>query len=73
MKETIPTKPRQFLRLKEVIQRTTYSRTRIYELMKLREFPTQIHLGSRAVGWLESDIEEWVSQKISESRPGIGG
>jgi prophage regulatory protein len=62
------TEPRTFLRLKDVIRRTTYSRTRIYELINLRQFPGPIHLGARAVAWLESDVNDWMEARINASR-----
>jgi prophage regulatory protein len=32
------------------------------------EFPASISLGGRSVGWLEEDINNWLNQKIEESR-----
>jgi len=29
-------------------------------------FPPQIPLGARAVGWLESEIIEWLQERIQE-------
>lgn len=60
--------PNTFLRLKEVIRRTTYSRSRIYELIQMQKFPRPIHLGARAVAWLESDIQRWMDERIAASR-----
>ncbi|MFV1878388.1 helix-turn-helix transcriptional regulator [Nioella sp.] len=43
---------------------TGLSRSSIYELMELEQFPRPIRIGRRAVAWRESDIEAWL-----ESRP----
>lgn len=59
---------RVFLRLKEVSRRTTYSRTRIYELIQDGKFPAPIHLGLRAVAWLESDIDAWMDERIAATK-----
>jgi prophage regulatory protein len=31
-------------------------------------FPRPVSLGARAVGWVESDIEEWIGKQIEDSR-----
>ena len=52
------------LRLPTVKVRTGLSRSTIYLRMSNGEFPPSISLGGRAVGWLESDIENWLDEKI---------
>jgi len=56
------------LRLPEVKARTGLSRSSIYARIKDGTFPEQISLGSRACGWLESEIKQWIESRISESR-----
>lgn len=51
------------IRRKEVSERTGLSRSTIYELIRKQQFPTQIRLTERSVGWLESDIEKWIQSK----------
>ena len=58
----------QILRLKSVIEMTGLSRSTIYLRMEQGNFPQQINLGSRAVGWISSEIKEWIEERISESR-----
>lgn len=58
----------KFLRLIEVQRRVPYSRSTIYLKVSRGEFPHPISLGARAVGWLESDIDEWMAQRIDRSR-----
>lgn len=55
------------LKLKEVLRKTSLGKTTLYMLIKVSEFPKPIHLGLRAVGWLESEIDAWIQGKI-ESR-----
>lgn len=57
------------LRLPQVKQRTGLSRSTIYALIKSGEFERQISLGARAVGWLESDVSEYIADRIKASRP----
>ena len=50
----------RLVRLGEVLERTGLSRTTIWRLERSLEFPRRRRLGLRAVGWLSSEIEEWV-------------
>jgi len=56
------------LRLPTVKTRTGLSRSTIYLRISRGEFPSSISLGGRAVGWLESDIESWLQDRISASQ-----
>lgn len=56
------------LRLPTVKIRTGLSRSSIYLRMSNNEFPSSISLGGRSVGWLESDIESWLDEKILSSQ-----
>lgn len=56
------------LRLKDVKQKTGLSKSTTYLFISQKKFPTQITLGFRAVGWLEHEIDEWLSQRILQSR-----
>lgn len=56
------------LRLPQVIKRTGLSRSSIYLRMTNDEFPESVSLGGRAVGWLESDIDDWIVEKIEQGR-----
>ncbi len=57
----------RLLRLPEVMKYTGLARSTIYKLIAAKSFPIQISLGAKAVGWLESDIENWIQDKISRS------
>ena len=50
----------KILRLPQVKAHTGLSRSSIYIQISRGEFPQQIKLGDRAVGWREADIENWV-------------
>ncbi|WP_318454460.1 helix-turn-helix transcriptional regulator [Photobacterium leiognathi] len=59
---------KNILRLPEVQERTGLSRSSIYNYMEKNKFPKSISLGERAVGWLESEIESWISNKVQERK-----
>lgn len=56
------------LRLPDVTARTGLGRSMIYLRMKEGSFPKSIKLGGRAMGWLESEVEEWIECMVRESR-----
>jgi len=56
------------LRLPTVKDRTGLSRSSIYLRMSDGSFPEPISLGGRSVGWIESEIEDWLQQQIKSSR-----
>lgn len=51
------------LRLPEVIEITGLGRSTIYAKVSRGNFPSPIKLGERAVGWIDSDVYEWISVK----------
>jgi len=57
------------IRLPEVLQTVGLSRASIYRLMKLGQFPQQVRLGMKAVGWLRVEVEQWITS-LSQARPG---
>lgn len=58
------------LRLPAVKSRTGLSRSSIYAKMQVDEFPKSISIGIRAVGWIESDIQQWITYRVKASREG---
>lgn len=56
------------LRLKQVLPRVGLSRSTIYQRIADGTFPKPVNLGSRAVGWLESEIDNWLAQRVEASR-----
>lgn len=52
------------LRLPMVMRITGLARSTIYKLISQNQFPTPIKLSTRAVAWLQSEIETWVSSRV---------
>ena len=67
---------KRFIRLPEVLSRTGYGRTSIYRKMEDGSFPKSIKLGgplenpsafdSRAIAWIEDEVEQWMATRIKE-------
>lgn len=58
---------RAFLRLKQVIALSGMSRSWIYSAIQRGEFPAQISLGARAVGWDSLSLKVWQDQRRQRS------
>jgi prophage regulatory protein len=55
------------LRMPAVVGRTGLSRSTIYRLLAIKQFPVPVRLATRAVGWRQSDLDQW-----SRSLPSAG-
>lgn len=59
------------LRRKQVEDRTGLSRSTIYERIRAGTFPAPVSLGAKAVGWVESEISDWLTAQIAKSRKSV--
>lgn len=56
----------RIIRLNEVINSTGLARSTIYKYISEGAFPKPIPLGDRSVGWLESEIHNWILARVAE-------
>lgn len=65
------------LRRKQVEARTGLSRSSIYARLKPNPkrpadfdptFPRPVSLGAKAVGWIEAEIDAWLTAQVEKSR-----
>jgi prophage regulatory protein len=42
-----------------------YSRRHLYTLESERKFPKRVSLGENRVGWIESEIDSWITQRAA--------
>lgn len=61
--------PNRIIDLPEVIERTSHKRSSIYSMVANNEFPKPIKLSARRVGWVESEVNDWIQSRIAASRP----
>ena len=56
----------KILRLPEVMTTTGLSRSGIYDLIRDKKFPQPVPLGkSRAVGWLSTELDDWINSRAA--------
>ena len=51
---------------KDLKQIVLYSPQHIARLEKAGLFPKRVHLGQNRVGWLESEVLEWLQERIDK-------
>lgn len=56
----------RIVRLKVVINLTGLGRSTIYKYVSENGFPKPVALGLRCVGWVESEVHEWILARIGE-------
>lgn len=65
------------IRRKQVEARTGLSRSTIYAKLRLNPkrpsdfdstFPKPISVGAKAVGWIEAEIDAWLTAQVEKSR-----
>jgi prophage regulatory protein len=62
----------KIIRLSEVLASTGLGRSTIYKYVAEGCFPKPVSLGDRAVGWVESEVLDWVLARIEERDKGQG-
>ena len=66
-RKALSTKDR-ILRWPEVQERAGICRSHAHKLAAQGDFPKPIKLGVRSSGWVESEIEAWLENRIAQSR-----
>ena len=61
----------RILRVRQVGERTGLSRSTIYELVTEGLMPPPVRVSHRTVGWVESEVEEFLKQRIAQSRKSV--
>lgn len=56
----------RIIRLSEVLACTGLARSTVYKYVAEGCFPKSVSLGDRAVGWVESEVQDWMVARIEE-------
>ncbi|MBU3625811.1 AlpA family phage regulatory protein [Polynucleobacter sp. JS-Safj-400b-B2] len=62
--KTTSAEPLILLRRSDVERMTSLSKTSIYNLINDGEFPAPIRLLDNKVAWVQTEIQEWIIEKI---------
>lgn len=52
------------IRLAQVMESTGLGRSTIYKYIAEGKFPLPLQLSERCVGWLESEVHQWIQARI---------
>jgi len=59
---------KKVIRRREVEERIGLACSTIYAMMADDRFPRPVKIGRRAVGWIEEDINNWLSSKAKSCK-----
>ena len=54
----------RFLKLQQVMDKTTLCRSSIYILIKAGNFPKNVTVMGKRKAWLESEVDDWMIEKL---------
>lgn len=60
--------PTRLIRISEVLHRTGFSRSQIYRLVAMGQFPRPIRIAEATSAWIESEIQTWIESRIAATR-----
>lgn len=67
--DNVMSSPIKILRLRDVQTRIGISRPTIYRWLDSDpSFPRPVKIGSRSIGWIESEVNQWLEARILSSR-----
>lgn len=58
----------RLIRRKEVQVKTGLGGSSIYAMMAKGEFPKPLQLSERRVAWIESEIDQWITERVESHR-----
>ena len=65
----VPVSPINILSLPQVCKMTGLCRSSVYQMEADRVFPKRVKIGARSVGWIESEVQAWLRQRVESGRP----
>ncbi len=62
------TENNRLIRRTEVQNKTGLGASSIYAMMKQGKFPQCMNLSERRVAWVESDVDQWIAERVANHR-----
>lgn len=56
------------IRKPQLLDRLGFSKSTLYKMISKGEFPPPVHISTRVSGWPSSEIDDWIKQRVAESR-----
>ncbi|MBN3206430.1 AlpA family phage regulatory protein [Pectobacterium brasiliense] len=53
----------RIIKVPEVLDRCALSRATLYRLLERGEFPVQVRLSQRSVGFYEHEVNQWLAER----------
>jgi prophage regulatory protein len=60
--------PIHLLRLPQVCEVTGLCKSVVYQLEAEQRFPKRVRITQRSVGWIEDEVQRWLSDRVASSR-----
>ena len=61
----------RLIRRKEVQAKTGLGASSIYAMIQQGTFPKAINISERRVAWIESDVDQWINERIASHKAAI--
>lgn len=61
----------QVLKISELENKVQLTKSSVYRLIARGEFPAPIHLMNRSVGWIDTEVNEWILSRRHGVRVGV--
>lgn len=58
------TKPISLIRIRDVVSMTGISKSQVYRLANMGEFPKPTRLTAQSVAWVREEVQQWISDKV---------
>ena len=56
----------EFNQIKRSNRKTSLGHSSIYKFIAEGTFPKQVSLGAKSVAWLESEVDDWIMDRVGE-------
>lgn len=56
----------RLISIKDVTHKTSLARSTIYKYLQQDAFPRPASLGANKVAWLESEVDEWIKERLAQ-------
>lgn len=54
----------KIIKVPEVLERCAMSKASLYRMLQRNEFPRQVRISIRSIGFYEHEVNEWLAERI---------